>query len=68
MRMRHRKTGGIYTVMALALEEATLEPVVVYCGATGQVWTRPASEFFDGRYEAAPDHPQQTVATPGVLQ
>lgn len=54
-RYRHYK-GGIYTVITLAQEEATQNPVVVYQAADGTVWTRPQIDFFgdvqvDGRQE-----------------
>lgn len=43
---RHFK-GGDYEFIALAHVEATLEPVVVYRSLTnGEVFTRPAAEFF----------------------
>ncbi|AIT13306.1 hypothetical protein DSS3P1_71 [Ruegeria phage DSS3-P1] len=49
--MRHKKSGHVYRVMALAVREADLEPVVSYSGDDGLIWIRPASEFFDGRFE-----------------
>lgn len=51
MHVRHTKTGGIYSVVALAVQESDLTPVVVYSDGHGQMWTRPAKEFFDGRFE-----------------
>lgn len=57
---RHKKSGGLYTVIALARVEATLERVVVYQAVTDEwemvegpdhVWTRPLAEFADGRFE-----------------
>lgn len=60
MLFKHKKTGGTYQLQLLATSEADLAPVVVYsCLQTGVLWTRPASEFFDGRFERvfpAPDH------------
>lgn len=50
---RHVKTGGVYRVVVVAYEESTLTPVVVYGpgpGLTGTCWTRPWSEFMDGRF------------------
>lgn len=52
----HIKTGGLYEVLCL---NAHIEghgiggdPQVVYCcRESGQVWVRPHSEFFDGRFE-----------------
>lgn len=46
----HKKTGHRYEIMTFALIEATLEPSVVYRSQQGQVWIRPAHEFFDGRF------------------
>lgn len=47
----HKKTGHRYEIMTFALIEATLEPSVVYRSEKGQVWIRPAHEFFDGRFQ-----------------
>lgn len=61
MYFRHKKTGGIYRVMALGVRESDLEAMVSYaCEETGLIWLRPAKEFFDGRYEVhipAPETP-----------
>jgi hypothetical protein len=51
---RHYK-GGVYVVLTLAVEEATLEPVVVYRSCErGTVWTRLLGDFTfrfpDGAY------------------
>ena len=44
-RWRHYK-GGIYAVIACAVDEATLEPVVVYRGeARRHLWTRPLAAW-----------------------
>lgn len=49
---RHRKTGGYYRIIGLALIEATHQEVVVYRSEeTGQLWVRPFVEFADGRFE-----------------
>lgn len=49
---RHRKTGGLYTLLFEAILEKNLERVVVYrCTETGKLWVRPYKEFFDGRFE-----------------
>lgn len=39
--------GGRYTIVAVAIEEATLAPVVVYRADDhgGTVWTRPLANF-----------------------
>lgn len=47
----HVKTKQSYTILAFGLIEKTLEPSVVYQGPNGQVWIRPATEFFDGRFK-----------------
>ena len=64
MLMRHNKTGGVYRIAMLAVDETTLSPVVIYSDVeTGTIWTRRASEFFDGRFApyfgpaAKPDAP-----------
>lgn len=41
----HRKTGGRYTVVVLAINEATQLPVVVYEGEDGVAWTRNLDKF-----------------------
>ncbi len=49
----HKKTQGLYIIIDMdANIEATMEKAVVYKSlADGQVWVRPTSEFFDGRFE-----------------
>jgi len=47
---QHTKTGGFYRVLTTALREADLAPLVVYTNEDGVVFTRPAAEFFDGRF------------------
>lgn len=52
MLFRHKKTGGVYRLEMLTTNEADLTTRAVYSDArTGTIWDRPASEFFDGRYE-----------------
>lgn len=52
---RHKKTGGVYSVIALGRNESTLEEVVVYkkyrTHRLQDVWVRPMKEFQDGRFE-----------------
>lgn len=49
---KHLKTGGRYTIVALAKVEATMDDVVVYADEAGErTWTRPLTEFCDGRFE-----------------
>lgn len=49
---RHVKSGGLYTIKDNnALIEATLVRAVCYASLfDGQVWVRPAEEFYDGRF------------------
>lgn len=48
----HRRSRGIYEIVAFAAIESTLRPVVVYRNVnTGATFTRPEDEFFDGRFE-----------------
>lgn len=47
----HKKTGHRYEIVTFGLIEATLEPSVVYRSDKGQVWIRPVTEFFDGRFQ-----------------
>jgi len=43
--------GAKYKVLLFAVEEATLIPIVIYRAfPDGPVWSRPCSEFFDGRF------------------
>lgn len=51
MKVRHIKGGEDYSVVAVALIESTLAPVVVYrARKTGKHWVRPLDEFCDGRF------------------
>lgn len=54
MQMRHKKTGHLYKIVALGVQEDTREPVVCYQGMDGMMWVRPAAKFFDGRFEVEP--------------
>jgi hypothetical protein len=48
---RHKK-GGLYVVVCLATREADRTTDVVYrCQRTGVIYTRPATEFLDGRFK-----------------
>jgi len=58
VRYIHRKTRGIYEIVAFAVVEATLRSVVVYRNVnTGATFTRPEDEFFDGRFEQITEQP-----------
>lgn len=55
MLYKHKKTGGTYLLQMLATNEADLETTVIYSDTeTGTLWSRPASEFFDGRFVRVP--------------
>ena len=47
----HQKTKEVYMIIGFGLIEKTLEPSVVYQSSQGQIWIRPATEFFDGRFK-----------------
>ena len=50
---RHVKTGGLYSVVTTALNEANggASQIVVYQSVTdGRIWARDAIEFNDGRF------------------
>ncbi len=49
-RWRHQKTGGVYTVLQHATNEADRKDVVIYRDETDRVWVRPTVEFYDGRF------------------
>jgi hypothetical protein len=47
----HKKTNSPYRILRFAVQEDTLQPVVVYEALSdGSVWIRPCSQFFDGRF------------------
>ena len=53
---RHKKRGTTYRLIGFAVREADQEPMVVYQDTeSGIWWTRPDSEFFDGRFEIVPN-------------
>ena len=67
VRWRHKKTGGIYTVVNVdvmfqasgnALDEAR---VVIYCNTSGMHFARPYGEFHDGRFELIAANTQQAA-------
>lgn len=65
VRWRHVKSGGIYNIIHFALREKDLEPLVVYRehkpGEATPTWTRPLSEFLDGRFVQYEAMRQQAV-------
>jgi hypothetical protein len=50
---RHKKSGGLYKIVSrdAFLENSMVKAVVYESLWDGQVWVRPASEFFDGRFQ-----------------
>ncbi|WP_029606390.1 hypothetical protein [Kozakia baliensis] len=67
MLYRHKKRGTTYTIIdkgKLQIEgPADMAEVVTYRDVdSGEVWTRPASEFFDGRFEVLPGSVEQPPA------
>jgi hypothetical protein len=48
----HVKTGKNYVIISFGIIEKTMQPSVIYSEYThrDQVWVRPCSEFFDGRF------------------
>lgn len=55
---RHEKSGGVYIVDCIAIEEATLSVVVAYRLLHGErpvTFTRPYKEFTDGRFTQMED-------------
>jgi len=68
MIVKHRVKGSVYRVVMLSTRENDLEPLVNYaCVETGHIWTRPAQEFFDGRFVVLPPDPDEHAA-PEVMQ
>ena len=61
--VRHKKRGSIYAVVGTAslqtvgsIDEGA--SLVIYRGASGELWARPKGEFHDGRFEALPAAPK----------
>lgn len=51
----HRKTGNKYKIINLVVRESDLQILINYCrveDAMGVIWSRPISEFMDGRFIA----------------
>jgi hypothetical protein len=78
-RWKHTKTGGVYTIVATGLAEATLSPVVIYAGHDGIVWVRALDVFIgnndEGQQrfhlledEAYVDRTEQTLPFPRVTE
>jgi len=64
---RHKRTGGVYQVLCLAIIEATMTNAVVYAAKKdGKVerWVRPVAEFCDGRFEPADMTPNREGKPP----
>ena len=59
---KHLKTQTVYEVVAEGRMEATRERAVIYQRLlTGEIWVRPASEFYDGRFMALNDEQARVV-------
>lgn len=59
----HKKTGDEYEILDHGLQEANLEPVVIYKSVRGgPTWVRPARDFFDGRFVNS--RPEENVLEP----
>ena len=61
--VRHKKRGSIYAVVGTAslLTVGSIDEgasLVIYRGASGDLWARPKAEFNDGRFEALPAAPK----------
>lgn len=61
VQVRHKKRGGIYTVIGTATVQcepsadlADGEELVLYKGGDGRYWVRRSEEFHDGRFELMP--------------
>jgi hypothetical protein len=61
--VRHKKRGSTYAVIGTAslqtvgsIDEGA--SLVIYRGASGDLWARPKAEFHDGRFEALPAAPK----------
>lgn len=65
---RHKKTGGLYRVLAYGVLEWDMRNAVIYRldGDVGVIWIRPESEFRDGRFElvSEPADPERISVTP----
>lgn len=48
-RWQHNETKSIYTILAVGLDEETLEPVVNYAGHDGIPWFRKLSVFLGAK-------------------
>lgn len=56
---RHIKTRGLYETVMTAIEEATGVELTIYRDQDGVDWSRPTTEFYDGRFEAIDVAPAQ---------
>lgn len=53
-RWKHTKKGTTYTVVATGIDEATMNPVVIYAGSDGIVWVRTLDVFLEDNNEGRP--------------
>lgn len=56
---KHVKTGGIYRILGAALIEADMKVHILYSPHDSEwpVWSRPITEFMDGRFIPVDDEP-----------
>ena len=49
---RHKKSGGLYTIVGEAIIESTMQKATIYKSLhDDKLWIRPKDEFHDGRFE-----------------
>lgn len=62
---KHVKTGHLYRIRCFAIDEDKMWPVVIYerwDSPTGQIWSRRAHQFFDGRFvDSMIDEHERTI-------
>jgi hypothetical protein len=56
---KHTKRHSAYVLLGCAQVQTSLhieegDVLVIYRGTDGQLWARPRTEFFDGRFERLP--------------
>ena len=59
----HVASGGKYEIVCYAISEASLIPVVIYKKiGESATWSRPCSEFFDGRFKQVSKNGSTTIS------
>lgn len=64
----HIKTGGKYMYIGSGRIEADLSYAVIYQGEDGNIWVRPSTEFFDGRFETIQEPYKHYIPAPDLQQ